>query len=386
MPHVVDAVVIGAGVVGLAISRALARRGREVVVLERNCRIGSVTSARNSEVVHAGIYYPQNSLKARSCVRGRDLLYEYCENNGVSFKRCGKLIVATSDSQVIKLQSIQEKASANGVHDLQILDRHEVSTLEPNVECYAALLSPSTGVVDSHAFMVAIQGDLEDAGGAVAFNAPFEGCRRLQNGQVRIKVGGDEPMELSCKLLVNSAGLVAPHVASLIEGMPTGKIPKAYFAKGNYYSLLGKSPFTRLVYPVPQQAGLGVHATVDLSGQVRFGPDVEWVSFDCPHLLLSEGRHYHVDPERADSFYSEVRKYWPALPDAALVPDYSGIRPKIVGPGEQSADFVVSGPADHGVPGVVNLLGIESPGLTASLAIAEHVEQLLGYEVCWDRK
>lgn len=345
MAYFVDTAVVGAGVVGLAVARALSRQGREVLILERFGRIGSVTSARNSEVIHAGIYYPKDSLKASTCVRGKTLLYEFCTQRGLPFMNCGKLIVASSDEQVATLQSIKEKGEGNGVNDLRILEREEVKALEPQVKCCAALLSPSTGVVDSHAFMLALQGEIEDRGGAIAFNTPVVRGQVISNGdeRVRLHVGGDTPTELTCNWLINAAGLAAPWVASLLEGLPRQKVPKAYYAKGNYYSLQGKSPFSRLIYPVPEQAGLGVHATVDLAQQCRFGPDVEWLSAESPNELLGEGPHYDVDPRRADSFYAEVRKYWPDLPDGALVPSYSGIRPKIVGAGETSADFVISG-------------------------------------------
>ncbi|CAE8723664.1 unnamed protein product, partial [Polarella glacialis] len=289
-----------------------------VIVLERANRIGSVTSARNSEVIHAGIYYPKGSLKARSCVRGRELLYDFCLSHGVPFNRCGKLIVATSDEQVATLESIRAKGAANGVDDLRFIDRSEAQRLEPNVECLAALFSPSTGIIDSHAYMVALQGDLEDAGGCVALNSPVLSGSIRGDGTVGLLVAGDTAVELSCKFLINSAGLAGPSVAGSISGMPPDRVPGAYYAKGNYYSLPGKSPFSRLVYPVPEQAGLGVHATIDLGGQARFGPDVEWISSDSPEPFLTDGPHYDVDPKRADSFYAEVRKYWPALPSNSL--------------------------------------------------------------------
>lgn len=363
MAQFVDCVVIGAGVVGLAAARALAKCGREVLVLEAASRIGSITSSRNSEVIHAGIYYPKGSLKAHACVEGKKMLYEYCKSHNVPFRNCGKIIVATSEEQVPTLESIRLKAESNGVPDLRLLDKEEVAKFEPEVNCHAALLSPSTGIVDSHSFMLALQGDLEDAGGMIALNASVEGGS-VDGQSIRLQVGGECPMELRCSSIVNAAGLAASKVAKKITGVPEEYIPPGYFAKGNYYSLVGKSPFSMLVYPVPEQAGLGVHATVDLGGQARFGPDVEWVPDDSD---------YDVDPQRADSFYAEVRKYWPGLKDGSLVPDYSGIRPKIQAPGEASKDFVISGPEDHGVKGVVNMFGIESPGLTASLALAEKV-------------
>lgn len=361
----VDVVVIGAGVVGLAVARALALAGREVMVLEREALIGSGTSSRNSEVIHAGIYYPQGSLKARFCVRGKAMLYAYCAERGIPHKRCGKLIVATSAAQVAQLDAILARARANGVDDLVKLGKAEAQALEPALNCEAALLSPSTGIVDSHAFMLALQGDLENAGGLVALGSPFERAERTANG---VAVHAADGTALLATTVVNAAGLYAPAVAARIGGLPAPAVPVAHYAKGNYFTLSGRSPFSRLIYPVPEAAGLGVHLTIDLGGQAKFGPDVEWVA---------SAEDLEVDPARGDAFYAEVRKYWPALADGALQAGYAGIRPKIAGPSDPAADFVIQGPEDHGVPGLVNLFGIESPGLTSALAIGEHVEQLL---------
>ncbi|MBU0590437.1 MAG: NAD(P)/FAD-dependent oxidoreductase [Gammaproteobacteria bacterium] len=361
----VDCVVIGAGVVGLAVARALALDGREVLVLEAAEGIGTQTSSRNSEVIHAGIYYPKGSLKAQLCVQGKQLLYTYCTERGIGHSRCGKLIVATSEEQVPDLQGIVAKASANGVHDLVQLSRDEARALEPQLECVAALHSPSTGIVDSHALMLSYQGDLENAGGMVVMNSPVAHAVVEQDA---IILEASDGTKLQAKTVVNAAGLYAQTLAHNFEGLAPSRIPPSYYAKGNYFTLAGRSPFSRLIYPVPQAAGLGVHLTIDLGGQAKFGPDVQWV--DSPEDLL-------VDPARGDAFYAEVRRYWPALPDAALLPGYAGIRPKIQAPHEPARDFMIQGPADHGVPGLVNLFGIESPGLTSSLALGAHVAALL---------
>lgn len=367
----VECVVMGAGVVGLAVARALALSGREVWVLEGGEGIGVGVSSRNSEVVHAGIYYPAGSLKARFCVAGKHMLYEYCAAKGVPHRRLGKLIVAADAAEVPVLETIRAKAAANGVDDLVFLPGEEAQAMEPALRVAGALLSPSTGIVDSHALMLAMQGDLEHAGGAVVFHAPVKGGRVLSGqapgGGFLLHVGGAEPMDLECDVLVNAIGLHAPDLARAIDGIPAAAIPQAYLCKGNYYSLLGRAPFGRLIYPVPEKAGLGVHLTLDLGGQARFGPDVEWV----------EREEYDVDIRRADGFYAAIRRYWPGLPDGALAPGYAGIRPKISGPAEPAADFVVSGPAQHGIGGLVNLFGIESPGLTASLAIGAHVADVV---------
>lgn len=361
----IDAVVIGAGVVGLAVGRALALAGHEVMVLESENAIGTGTSSRNSEVIHAGIYYPAGSLKARLCVEGKAMLYAYCTERGVAHQRLGKLIVATSPEQVQALDSIVAKAAANGVHDLQKLTANQAQALEPALACHAALLSPSTGVADSHGLMLSLQGDMENAGGLLALVSPVQHIG-LKHGTAThpIRVTTQDGTELACKLLVNAAGLKAVALARGMDGLDHSLLPQAHYAKGNYFTLAGKAPFSRLIYPVPEKAGLGVHLTLDLGGQAKFGPDVQWV--DDPSDL-------QVDPRRGDAFYAEVRKYWPDLADGALQAGYAGMRPKINAPHEAAADFMIQGPAEHGVPGLVNLLGIESPGLTSSLAIAAHV-------------
>jgi L-2-hydroxyglutarate oxidase LhgO len=355
----VEAVVVGAGVVGLAIARALAMSGREVVIVEAEDAIGTHTSSRNSEVIHAGIYYPKGSLKASSCVSGKRLLYEYCIEHGVPHRRCGKLIVATDQSQVEELSSIKKKAHANGVSDVDFIPTEKAREWEPELRCVAALHSPSTGIIDSHALMLAYLGDAESHGAMLALKSGLIGADVVPDGFV-VHVGGADAMTLQTRILVNSAGLRAPTVARSVEGYRAELAPKEYYAKGNYYSLARKNPFTRLIYPVPEPGGLGVHVTLDLGGQARFGPDVEWV----------ERIDYDVDPKRADRFYAAIRRYWPGLPDGALLPGYSGIRPKTAGPGEPAPDFHIQGPREHGVPGLVHLFGIESPGLTASLALA----------------
>jgi len=353
--------------VGLAVARALALQGREVMVLEAATAIGTGTSSRNSEVIHAGIYYPTGSLKARLCVQGRQMLYAYCQARGIGHSRCGKLIVATNAAQALQLQGIIDKAVANGVHDLVLLSRDEARALEPQLECVAAIHSPSTGIVDSHALMLALQGDLENAGGVVVLNTRLEQAQCAQTAIILITEDGTR---LQAKTVVNAAGLYAPALARRFSGLALQHIPRDYFAKGNYFTLAGRSPFSRLVYPVPEAAGLGVHLTIDLGGKAKFGPDVQWV--DSPDDLL-------VDPARGDAFYAEVRKYWPALPEGALMAGYAGIRPKIQAPHEPARDFMIQGPAEHGVAGLVNLFGIESPGLTSSLAIGSHVAaQLTG--------
>ncbi len=362
----VECVVAGAGVVGLAVGRALALSGREVWVLDGAEGVGTGISSRNSEVVHAGIYYPAGSLKARFCVEGKGLLYDYCAERGVAHRRLGKLIVAADEAEVPMLQTIRARAAANGVGDLEMLSGEAARALEPALRAAGALLSPSTGIVDSHALMLAFQGDIENAGGAVVAHARVLGGR-VQDGTVLLRVGGAEPMELECEALVNAVGLHAPDLARSIEGAPGEGVPRAYYCKGSYYSLTGRAPFSRLIYPVPEKAGLGVHLTIDLGGQARFGPDVEWV----------EEEGYDVDIRRADGFYAAIRRYWPGLADGQLTPGYAGIRPKISGPLDPAADFVVSGPDEHGVAGLVNLFGIESPGLTSSMAIGRYVAGLL---------
>ena len=364
-----DCVVIGAGVVGLAIARAMALKGRDVVVLEATGSIGSETSSRNSEVIHAGIYYPEGSLKARFCVEGRQLLYAYCASRGIGHQRCGKLIVATSQAQAAALASVMAKGLANGVDGLTLLTRAEARRMEPALECIAAVLSPDTGIVDSHALMLAMQGDLENAGGAVVLRSPVVGATFHSHG---ITLDMQDSTRVRAQTVINAAGLHAPALARCFQGLDERHIPRAWFAKGNYFTLAGRSPFSRLIYPVPEPdshlAGLGVHLTIDLGGQAKFGPDVQWV--DSPDDLL-------VDASRGAAFYAEVRRYWPALKDGALTPGYAGIRPKISAPGAPASDFMIQGPADHGVDGLVNLFGIESPGLTSSLAIGRYVAAMV---------
>ncbi len=365
MVEKVDCVVIGAGVVGLAVARSLALAGREVLVLEACGAIGTQTSARNSEVIHGGMYYPTGSLKARLCVRGRALLYDYCQARNIGHKRCGKLIVATQPEQLAELDKLAERALANGVDDLQRLTATQARALEPALRCLGALLSPSTGIIDSHALMLALLGDVENAGGVLALNSPLASAICMPDA---IELIAEDGTTIQAKTVVNSAGLQAPALASRFVGLASSYVPKAHFAKGNYFTLSGRSPFKHLVYPVPEPAGLGVHLTLDLAGQARFGPDVQWV--DTPDDT-------QVQAARGGAFYAEVRKYWPDLPDGALAPGYAGIRPKTSGPGEPASDFCIQGPAHHGVAGLVNLFGIESPGLTSALAIGELVQAKL---------
>jgi len=361
-----ECAVIGAGVIGLAVARALSLQGREVIILESEDAIGMGTSSRNSEVIHAGIYYETGSQKAKLCVQGKLALYDYCESHGVPFQRCGKMIVATNEGQIEKLQALHQKAADNNVDDLIWQDQKTTLEMEPALNAVASLLSPSTGLIDSHALMLAYQGDTEANGTMIAFNAPVEDGEILDSG-IRLNVGGDAPMTLECQIVINCGGLHAQHVAGSLKGFPTEHVPETHFAKGNYFSLAGKSPFTHLIYPIPEEAGLGVHLTLDLGGQARFGPDVEWVDEIA----------YEVDPARGEKFYEAIRSYWPNLEDNALQPGYSGIRPKLKGAGNPPTDFIFNGPADHGVQGLVNLFGIESPGLTASLAIADEAVKRL---------
>jgi L-2-hydroxyglutarate oxidase LhgO len=366
----VDCVIAGAGVIGLAIAREFARRGIETLIIEEAETIGTVTSSRNSEVIHAGIYYPQTSLKGRFCVEGRDALYAFAKSHGVSHSRCGKLIVATSESQNQMLGTIAARAKACGVADLVYLSELEARRREPELACTAALLSPSTGIIDSHGLMLALLGEAQEHGAAISFHTKVVAGEANGDG-LRIETseaGTDRSFELKTSIFINACGLRAPLVASSIAGLPDRFVPRTRFAKGNYFSAAGKTPFTHLIYPVPEEGGLGVHLTLDLDGRMRFGPDVEWI----------DEIEYSVDPKRADRFYDEIRKYWPKLRDGSLQPAYSGIRPKLSIAGELATDFVIEGPATHGVKGLVNLFGIESPGLTSCLSIAKHVSDLIG--------
>jgi len=365
----VDALVVGAGVIGLASARALARAGREVVVIDAAEGIGTVTSSRNSEVIHAGLYYPQGSLKARWCLEGRERLYAYCAEHGVAHRRCGKLVVATSDGERPALQALHAKAMANGVADVSVIDIGQARRMEPAVHAVAALHSPSTGIIDSHGYMLALQGDAEDRGAMFAFHAPFVAARVRAGGGFVVEVGGTEPMRLRAQVLVNSAGLDASRVAWRIEGLDACHVPTTRPCKGHYFALTGRAPFSRLVYPIPAKDGLGIHYTLDLAGQGRFGPDVLWL----PDAATDAPLDYAVDAALAETFARDIRRYWPGLPEGALQPAYSGMRPKIHAPSEPAADFMLQGPAQHGVAGLVNLFGIESPGLTASLAIGDAV-------------
>jgi len=369
-----DVVVAGAGVIGLSIARALSLSGRGVLVIESEPTIGRGISCRNSEVIHAGLYYPPSSLKAKLCVAGRDLLYRYCAEKGVDCKRLGKLLVATQAEQQDKLDLILANAIACGVRDLRRLDSAQAHALEPNLNCVGALLSPSTGIVDSHALLLALQGDALASGVEFAFNTTIEVGERNQRGieiTARDRMSGDR-FSIEAQNFVNAAGLGAIAIARSIEGFPASTIPRPYLARGCYFALSGAPPFSRLVYPVPVEGGLGVHLTLDLSGQARFGPDLEWI----------DKIDYRVDPRRADAFFSEIRRYWPSLASGSLTPAYAGIRPKISGPGEPAADFCIAGPSEHGVPGIVNLFGIESPGLTSCLAIANLVRDELNLSEC----
>ena len=362
----VECIVIGAGVVGLAVARALALRGREVIVLERHEVIGSEVSSRNSGVIHAGLYYPNGSLKARACVAGKHALYDFCASHGVAHARTGKLVVATEDEQLDAMGALVERARGNGVDDLVRLDPREVRELEPEVDCTGALLSPSTGIVDVHEYMLALEGDAEANGAMVAFGSPCLGGA-VDDGGIRIDAGGAEPMSLVGDIVVNAAALGAQDVARSIEGLDPAHVPPIHYAKGNYFYLTGRSPFSHLVYPMPSGAWLGVHVGLDLGNRCRFGPDLHWV----------DSLDYDVDAHQIESFYASIRRYYPGLRDGALLPDYTGIRPKIYGPGETAPDFVIQGAETHGIDGLVNLFGIESPGLTSSLAIAEEVAALV---------
>lgn len=358
-----DCVVVGAGAVGLAVARSIALAGHEVVVAEAASAIGTGASSRNSEVIHAGIYYPTRSLKARLCVAGKHALHDYCRRKSVPHRRIGKLIVAVSDDEVDTLESYRVQAAANGVPDLRWVEREELAELEPELRAVRGLFSPSTGILDSHAYLLALRGDFEDAGGMIAFGSPVDGARQTSDG-FEVLVGD---ARVRCRRLINAAGIDAPAVARNIDGLDASLVPKGWLAKGHYYHLAGKSPFTHLVYPQAGDGGLGVHVTLDMAGGVRFGPDVRWI--DEPD--------YDFDDSRREEFFAAIRRYYPGLDETKLQPAYTGIRPKIVGPGEPAADFLIQGPQAHGLPGLVNLFGIESPGLTASLAIGDEVLALL---------
>jgi len=363
----VECVVVGAGAIGLSVARALALRGRETVVLEREGAFGTATSSRNSEVIHAGIYYAPGSLKARHCVAGKHMLYDYCQRMGIGHSRLGKLIVACAEDEIAVLHELKSRAGRNGVDDLRLLGRDEARALEPELECVAALLSPSTGIVDSHGLMLSLLGEIEGAGGALALRSEVTGVAAGDNGFSLTVGAGDDGFELGCRLLVNAAGLQATRLAQGFRGYDRAHVPPFHMLKGNYFSLAGRAPFSRLIYPVPVPGGAGTHITLDLGGQARFGPDTEPVD----HI------DYTVDPRRADSFYAAVRRYWPGLKDGTLAADYAGIRPRLGQLGD-AWDFVLQGPETHGLTGLVQLYGIESPGLTACLAIGEAVADMLG--------
>ncbi len=354
--------VIGAGVVGLAVARAAARKGHEVIVAEAEGAIGTITSSRNSEVIHGGMYYPTGTLRAKHCVRGRRMLYEFCASHGVPHRKCGKLVVATNDAEMEKIHTIEAQGRINDVEGLELLGGNAARAMEPELTCVGALLSPETGIIDSHAYMLALRGDIEDAGGAIALNTPVTAARR-KGGQWQVDFGGQEGGTFEFDAIVNCAGLRAQGVARTIEDYPATRVPRLVLGKGNYFSYAGRPVFSRLIYPTPIVGGLGVHVTLDMAGRMRFGPDVEWI----------EAENYDVDPTRADAFYERVRTYWPGLPDNSLKPDYAGIRPKLGGPKDGQADFLIDAPAQHGVPGLVQMFGIESPGLTSSLSLGDEV-------------
>jgi len=361
----IDTVVVGAGVIGLAIARALSLRGREVLVLERADGVGQETSSRNSEVIHAGLYYPTGSLKARLCVEGRHALYHYCAERGVPHRRCGKLVVATAHDEEIALQQLYERAAANGVEDIELIGGARLKEMEPELRATGALLSDTTGIIDGHALMLSLQGDAENAGATMQCRAPLLGGS-LGSPSIQLRVGGDEPAEIETALLINAGGLGAWDVSRGLDSLDSESIPPRHLAKGSYFAMSGRAPFEHLIYPVPVSGGLGVHLTFDLGGQARFGPDVEWV----------ETLDHEVDPARAAAFYDAIRRYWPGLADGVLAPAYAGIRPCTTGPGEPQGDFVIQGPKQTGHPGYIALYGIDSPGLTASLAIGDYVTDL----------
>src|SRR5579862_74651 len=358
--------VIGAGVVGLAVARAAALDGHDVTVAEMTGGIANGVSSRNSEVIHAGLYYPTGTLRAVHCVRGRRLLYGFCAAHGVAHRKCGKLVVATNAAELAKVEAISAQAQLNGVEGVEMIGGNAARAMEAELFCIGALWSPETGIIDSHGYMRALWGELEDRGGMIAFETPVERMS-FKAPHWHVQFGGRDAGTLDFDAVVNSAGLGAQALARRIEGYPPDRVPRLVFGKGNYFGFAGRPVFSRLIYPTPTDGGLGVHVTFDLAGRMRFGPDVEWIAQE----------NYAVDPRRAESFYARIRTYWPGLPDDSLVPDYAGIRPKLSGPGEAQADFMIAGPADHGMPRLVNLFGIESPGLTASLSLAEDVVKYL---------
>lgn len=357
-----EVLVVGAGVVGLACARALALKGHEVIVAEAANAIGTVTSSRNSEVIHAGLYYPTGTRRAIHCPRSRRMLYDYCASHGVPHRKCGKLVVATNDKEVAGIERIFKQSQINGCENVELIDAAAAKRLEPEAYCVTAMLSPETGIIDSHAYMRALRGDLEDHGGMVALNTPIERLV-LTGGRWQVWFGGADPQTITVDAVVNAAGLGAQKLARATEGYPQERVPPLYLAKGNYFAYSGRPVFSRLIYPPPIPGGLGVHVVLDLAGRMRFGPDVEWIKEE----------NYNVDPGRAQSFYERVRGYWPGLPDGSLIPDYAGIRPKITGPGEPQADFLIDPPEQHGAPRLVQLFGIESPGLTSALSLGEEV-------------
>jgi L-2-hydroxyglutarate oxidase LhgO len=354
--------VIGAGVVGLAVARQAALAGHDVIVAEATSGIGNGVSSRNSEVIHGGMYYPTGSLRALHCTRGRRMLYEFCASHGVPHRKCGKLIVATNAAEASKIAAIQKQGEINGVEGLELIGGNAARDLEPALACIAAVHSPETGIIDSHGFMLALEGELEDRGGMIAFATRIDRLAAASHGWT-VHFSGKEAGTLDVDAVVNSAGLGAQALAKATESYPQERVPRLVLAKGNYFGYAGRPAFSRLIYPAPVDGGLGIHVTLDLAGRMRFGPDVEWI----------DGENYDVDARRADNFYARIRTYWPGLADGKLVPDYCGIRPKLSGPGEPAADFMIDGPREHGLPGLVHLFGIESPGLTSALSIAEAV-------------
>jgi L-2-hydroxyglutarate oxidase LhgO len=358
--------VVGAGVIGLAIARATALAGHEVIVAEAAEGIGTGVSSRNSEVIHAGLYYPTGSKRAYHCSRGRRMLYDFCASHGVPHRKCGKLVVATNASEMERLEAILKQAKINGVEGVDLIEGAAAKRLEPDLACVAAMRSPETGIVDSHRYMLALQGDLEDRSGVVALNTPIERLRRAGGGWA-VDFGGTDPQSIRVDAVVNSAGLGAQKLGRATEGYPAERVPPLFLGKGSYFAFAGRPVFSRLIYPVPIPGGLGVHVTLDMAGRMRFGPDVEWVGEE----------NYDVDGKRAAAFYARIRDYWPGLPDNGLVPDYCGIRPKLTGPNEPAVDFMIDGPRQHGLPGLVHLFGIESPGLTSALSLAEEVAEAL---------